>query len=191
MVKKLLTTLAFIFLTSPSFGFEHEKLNDVIQGGVFRYIITMMPPSIDDQPVIPIGSIEVYDSEFGLILVPKLSQIPAGIHGFHIHENPSCQNKKMDDGKIIIFGNAGGHFDPQKTGKHLGPYGNGHLGDLPAFILPEDLRNSLPILAPRLTANDILGHSIIIHEQADNYSDFPKKLGGGGKRISCGIITKN
>ena len=27
---------------------------------------------------------------------------------------------------------AGGHYDPANTGKHLGPLGSGHKGDLPA-----------------------------------------------------------
>jgi Cu-Zn family superoxide dismutase len=28
----------------------------------------------------------------------------------------------------------------------------------------------------------------MIHESGDNYSDTPKKLGGGGGRIACGVV---
>ena len=192
MVKKLtLSCLIALIYAFNSFAFEHENLDDVIQNGKFAYIIPILAPTEADHPPVPIGSIEVYDSKFGLILVPKLSKIPPGVHGFHIHESPNCNPLKKEDSSIITFGQAGGHYDPEKTDKHLGPYGRGHLGDLPALIIPENSEVALPILAPRLTSKDILNHSIIIHEQADNYSDFPKKLGGGGKRIACGIIIKN
>ncbi len=192
MVKKhIFSFITFTLFTLHAFAFEHEKLDDVIQNGKFQFIITMLAPPIEDKPAMPIGAIEVYDSKFGLILVPKLSTIPPGAHGFHIHQNPSCNNSETEDNSIIIFGAAGGHFDPKKREKHLGPYGRGHLGDLPALIISKDPSNSIPILAPRLSSKDILGHSIIIHDNSDNYSDFPKKLGGGGTRIACGVITKN
>ena len=33
---------------------------------------------------------------------------------------------------------AGGHYDPAKTDRHEGPYGNGHLGDLPALYVDKE-----------------------------------------------------
>jgi Cu-Zn family superoxide dismutase len=30
---------------------------------------------------------------------------------------------------------------------------------------------------------------MMIHAGGDNYSDKPKALGGGGKRVACGIIN--
>lgn len=39
---------------------------------------------------------------------------------------------------------AGGHLDPEKTGKHLGPYNDkGHLGDLPDWL-------SMQMVQPRI-----------------------------------------
>jgi len=32
---------------------------------------------------------------------------------------------------------AGGHFDPDTTGKHMGPKGAGHRGDLPLLHVDE------------------------------------------------------
>ncbi|MDZ3934452.1 superoxide dismutase family protein [Escherichia marmotae] len=79
-----------------------------------------------------IGHITISDSNYGLIFTPDLHDLPPGLHGFHIHENASC-TPGMLDGKSVAALAAGGHLDPQKTGKHLGPYDpNGHLGDLPA-----------------------------------------------------------
>jgi Cu-Zn family superoxide dismutase len=47
------------------------------------------------------------------------------------------------------------------------------------------------VLAPRLKLKDVIGHSLMIHEGGDNYSDTPKKLGGGGARIACGSVSAN
>lgn len=70
----------------------------------------------------------------------------------------------------------------------MGPYGKGHLGDLPVLEVDNNGNATLPILAPRLQLNEIKNHSLIIHAGSDNYSDTPLKLGGGGARIACGII---
>ncbi len=126
-----------------------------------------------------IGTITAQDTKYGLLLTPHLTGLAPGLHGFHIHVNPSCDN--MGDA-------AGGHLDPQNTNQHLGPYGTGHLGDLPPLFVNKDGTASLPLLAPRLTLADLTGHSLMIHEFGDNYSDQPQKLGGGGPRVACGVI---
>src|SRR6185436_6077480 len=61
-----------------------------------------------------------------------LKGLPPGPHGFHIHENGSCQ-PTMANGQPVPAGAAGGHFDPQHTAKHEGPEGSGHQGDLPVL----------------------------------------------------------
>ena len=127
-----------------------------------------------------LGTIEFKNSPFGLLIIPKLEHIPQGIHGFHIHENPNCSEKG--------FG-AGGHFDPQNTEHHLGPYQSGHLGDLSVLIAGKNNMANLPLLAPRLKEKDLRGHAVIIHEGGDNYADEPEKLGGGGARLGCGVIS--
>ena len=84
---------------------------------------------------------------------------------------------------------AGGHLDPQKTGKHLGPYADGHLGDLPAIYVTDDGMASYPVLAPRLKKiSEISGKALMVHAGGDNHSDHPKPLGGGGERFACGVI---
>ncbi|MEN6622324.1 MAG: superoxide dismutase [Cu-Zn] SodC [Smithella sp.] len=133
-----------------------------------------------------IGTITVKDSKYGLILIPQLSNLPPGIHGFHFHQNPDCGIKTMD--KPAAASAAGGHYDPLKTDKHEGPYGQGHLGDLPVLCVDKDGKASLPVLAPRLKVSDIKGRSLMIHAGGDNYSDLPEKLGGGGSRLACGVV---
>jgi Cu-Zn family superoxide dismutase len=134
-----------------------------------------------------LGTIKIEDTNYGLLLTPNLENIPPGIHGFHVHENPNC-NAGTKDGKIVPGLLAGGHYDPNNTQSHQGPYGNGHLGDLPPLIANQQGIATLPILAPRLKESDLQGRSLIVHFHGDNFSDIPEKLGGGGGRLACGII---
>lgn len=128
-----------------------------------------------------VGTVVISENKYGLLFTPHLHGLPPEVHGFHIHQNPSCD----EDGNA-----AGGHLDPKNTGKHLGPYNdNGHLGDLPALAVNADGTADLPVLAPRLKhLSDVKNHSLMLHAGGDNYSDTPAKLGGGGARMVCGVI---
>ncbi len=126
-----------------------------------------------------IGTITAKQTPKGVLLTPDIQGLPPGLHGFHIHQNPSC----LDNGMA-----AGGHLDPQHTNQHLGPYQKGHLGDLPALQVDNNGNATSPVLAPRLKLDDLKNHSLIIHAGGDNYSDQPKPLGGGNGRIACGVI---
>jgi superoxide dismutase, Cu-Zn family len=129
-----------------------------------------------------IGTITAEDSFCGVLLTPNLNGLPPGIHGFHVHVNPACDNNGIA---------AGGHLDPANSNQHDGPFHKqGHLGDLPVLIVNQDGTATLPTLAPRFKLNQIIGHAFMIHAGGDNYSDKPEKLGGGGTRIACGIIKK-
>jgi len=134
-----------------------------------------------------IGTITASDSKYGLILTPQLADLAPGLHGFHVHDKPDCAHA-MKDGNAVAALAAGGHYDPANAGKHEGPYGNGHLGDLPALYVAADGKVTLPVLAPRLKVADIRERSIMIHSGGDNYSDTPAPLGGGGPRVACGVV---
>lgn len=125
------------------------------------------------------GTVTAKDTSYGLLFIPDLKDLSPGIHGFHVHVNPSCDEHGMA---------AGGHLDPQKTNTHLGPYSDkGHLGDLPVLIADKNGLATLPVLAPRLKLKDIKNHSLMIHADSDNYADKPP-MGGGGARVACGVI---
>ena len=87
----------------------------------------------------PAGEVSIRQTPYGLLLQPALSGLPAGVHGFHIHQNASCEAFARE-GKMEPAMAAGGHWDPNSTGKHEGPYGQGHLGDLPAIYVGADGR---------------------------------------------------
>jgi Cu-Zn family superoxide dismutase len=135
----------------------------------------------------PAGTITATNTGYGLMLKPALTGLPPGLHGFHLHENPSC-DPAPKDGQPAAAQAAGGHYDPAKTNRHEGPYGNGHLGDLPAIYVGPDGKADYPILAPRLKVADLPGHSLMVHAGGDNHADHPAPLGGGGVRIACGVV---
>ncbi|MBY0572066.1 MAG: superoxide dismutase family protein [Undibacterium sp.] len=141
----------------------------------------------DSGVLVAIGSVNVTESQYGLIFTPTLSGLPAGLHGFHVHENPSCEPKEKDGKKTPALA-AGGHYDPLKSGHHGSPWGDGHLGDLPALFVDADGKANQAVLAPRLKLSDLTGRALMIHVGGDNHADHPAILGGGGARMACGVM---
>lgn len=135
--------------------------------------------------VTPIGTVTLTRTPEGLLFTPDLKNLPAGVHGFHLHENPNCGNT-VKDGVVTVAGAAGGHWDPEKTGKHEGPYGQGHLGDLPALYVAADGTATTSVIAPRIK-DMVHGLALMVHAGGDNHTDHPAN-GGGGARIACGVL---
>lgn len=172
MLKTILAALCILFLAGLVFAEDVIiKMQLVNEKGVGKEI----------------GTIRASDSKYGLLLTPELSDLSPGLHGFHVHEKSEC-SPAMKEGKAVAGLAAGGHYDPAATGKHEGPYGNGHIGDLPALYVAADGKATLAVLAPRLKIADIRGRSLMIHAGGDNYSDIPVPLGGGGSRVACGVV---
>lgn len=133
-----------------------------------------------------IGRVLISQAHQGVKFAPNLHNLSPGEHGFHIHENPSCQPGEKGGVKLAALA-AGGHYDPDNTGRHEGPEGYGHKGDLPRLVVDKKGYALTAVRAPRLTLNDLKGRSLMIHAGGDNYSDNPP-MGGGGARIACGVI---
>jgi len=134
------------------------------------------------------GTVRIVETPYGLAFYPQLQGLPAGLHGFHVHENPSC-GPATTNGTVTPAGAAGGHFDPKGSKRHGEPWGDGHLGDLPPLFVAQDGQAVNPVLSPRLTKLDeVKGHALMVHAGGDNHADHPAPLGGGGARIACGVI---
>lgn len=134
-----------------------------------------------------VGSISVSESPYGLVFTPTLHGLEPGLHGFHVHVNPSCAAAEKD-GKMTAALAAGGHFDPHNSNRHAHPWGDGHLGDLPPLYVDSKGAATEGVLAPRLKFPDIRGRSLMLHAGGDNHSDHPAPAGGGGARMACGVI---
>lgn len=135
-----------------------------------------------------VGTVNISETDKGLKFTPDLKGLPPGEHGFHVHAKGSCA-PALKDGKPSAAEAAGGHLDPDKTGKHEGPEGMGHLGDLPVLVVNNDGKATDAVVAPRLKKlSDVKDKALMVHVGGDNMSDSPKPLGGGGARYACGVI---
>jgi len=101
---------------------------------------------------------------------------PVGPFGFHIHEKGHCEVTDPQN----PFAACGGHWNPYNQ-----PHGN-HAGDLPVLISSNG-HAEMCFLTDKFTVNDVLGRSVIIHENPDDYRSEP--AGNSGKRIACGVIV--
>ena len=136
----------------------------------------------------PLGKVTVATAPSGgVVLKPDLRKLPPGAHGFHVHEFPNC-GARQKDGQMSAGELAGGHWDPDKAGKHGEPTGGGHRGDLPPLQVAGNGTATQAVTAPRLKLEDLRNKSLVIHAGGDNHSDQPKPNGGGGERIACGVI---
>ena len=88
---------------------------------------------------------------------------------------------------------AGGHFNP--TGK---PHGSPdapdhHAGDMPMLQADASGNATLTTDLGGLTigggASDIVGKSVVIHKDADDFKTQP--AGNSGARVACGVIAKS
>lgn len=169
-MKKIAAILLYV-LTSNAFADVVVPMNSVSEKGVGGNV----------------GEVTISESKYGLIFTPLIHGLIPGVHGFHLHQNASCEPKEKD-GKITAAGSAGGHYDPAATNIHGAPWGEGHLGDLPPLYVEANGSSTQPVLAPRLKLTDLGGRALMVHAGGDNHSDHPVALGGGGLRVFCGII---
>ena len=130
-----------------------------------------------------IGTITVTELGKGIVIVVNATNLPAGEHGFHVHETNTLTPSTNDSGVVTIGGAAKGHWDPDKTGLHEGPEGKGHRGDLYKLVVPSSGIAQVTQTNTRINIKDIPGKSFMIHTLGDNYSDNPTSLGGGGGRM--------
>lgn len=156
--------------------------------GLARAELVVPMNQVDQTGVGPtLGTVTVTESPYGLVFTPALSGLTPGLHGFHVHQNPNCEPAEQN-GTMVPALAAGGHYDPESTGRHDFPWGDGHLGDLPALYVDADGNAGYPVLAPRLTLGDLEGRSLMVHAGGDNHADHPQPLGGGGARVACGVF---
>src|SRR6476660_8943485 len=123
--------------------------------GAARADITV-PMNIVDEKGIgkPVGQVVISETPYGVVFSPSLAGLPPGLHGFHVHENPSCEPQEKDGKKMPALA-AGGHYDPAGSKRHSAPWGDGHLGDLPALSADAN-GNTSPVLAPRVKMADLM-----------------------------------
>ena len=103
-------------------------------------------------------------------------------HGFHIHETGDIR----DGCKSCCA-----HYNPTNT-IHGGLTGEGHAGDLGNLKTDEHGRCVMTIRSGRFKVDEIIGRSIIVHEDEDDLGKGSHEdsltTGHSGSRIACAVI---
>lgn len=127
------------------------------------------------------GEVRFYRTPAGVVVYAQAEGLPVAktpceerIFGFHIHEGTACSGDLTDP-----FADARGHYNPDLCAH---PY---HAGDLPPLFGCHGLALSL-FLTDRFTVDEILGKTLILHDQPDDFTTQPS--GNAGTKIACGII---
>ncbi len=117
----------------------------------------------------------------GVKVEGRIEGLPAGTHGFHIHQFGDCS---ASNGK-----SAGGHFNPEGS-EHGGPSSEiRHVGDLGNISADTAGSASFDFLDERIALSgkrSILSRGVIIHEAADDFTSQP--TGAAGSRLACGVV---
>ncbi|MFT9846189.1 superoxide dismutase family protein [Aneurinibacillus sp. REN35] len=103
------------------------------------------------------------------------NKAPIGPFGFHLHQFGNCQ--VGDPAKP--FTAAGEHWNPTNQ-----PHGN-HAGDFPVLFSNHG-KAMMGFFTDKFTVPQVIGKSVIIHENPDDYRSQP--AGNAGRRLACGVI---
>jgi Cu-Zn family superoxide dismutase len=130
------------------------------------------------------GSV-IFTQVGGRVLVEaRVTGLPPGEHGFHVHESGDCSAPDATSAK--------GHFNPDaKPHGHQGGAEH-HAGDLPNLIADAKGNASATaestIISLGSDSHGIIGRSVVIHADPDDYMSQP--AGNSGKRIACGTVRQ-
>ena len=98
------------------------------------------------------------------------SEFPSAFYGMHIHETGNC---------TVPFDQTGEHYNPCDM-PH--PF---HAGDMPVLLSSYGY-SFMVFYTARFEISDIIGRSLIIHSQPDDFTTQPS--GNSGVKIGCGVI---
>lgn len=131
------------------------------------------------------GIVSFYPVADGILVNAEIYHLPVSpticnnhIFGIHIHEGNSCTGNETDP-----FADSGMHFNPG------GCEHPAHSGDLPPLFANNQGYAWNVFLSNRFKWGDIIGRTIIIHAQADDFRTQPS--GDSGDKIGCGIIVSS
>lgn len=124
------------------------------------------------------GIVCFYGVHNGTVVTVKVSGLPenstGNFYGFHIHEGENCSGDSKDP-----FSGSKSHYNPAGIGH---PW---HAGDLPV-LMGNNGMTWCEIYTNRFFPEDVVGKTVIIHSEADDFRSQPS--GNPGTKIACGVI---
>jgi Cu-Zn family superoxide dismutase len=177
-MKKIANVVAFVLIVGLSFFLQQ---NVAAQDEPLS-AVALIKGTAPDSPIL--GTVKLSETDKGLLVQADIQNVPnPGPHGFHIHENGSCDEM----GKA-----AGGHFNPDQVMHGMvmkDGLEHAHVGDMGNIVVDVNGTAKLSIILPDVTLENgkynVDGLAIILHEKTD---DFSQPTGNAGGRIACGII---
>lgn len=167
---------------------NNTEVEDEIAVEVNKGNNTPLTVQLINQDGMTIGEAVLVEDKRGVIISTEATDLPPGLHGYHIHEHGLCETPD--------FETAGGHFNPDDK-EHGFDHENGpHAGDLPNLNVEDDGTVKDQYINNRVTLVEGEDHSLrgtdgttlIIHSDPDDYISQP--AGDAGDRIACGVISK-
>lgn len=158
--------------------------NQSTPGDIFADLLRYNNPSAlawvrggDTVPALS-GLVKFYETPYqGVLVEAEIFNLPnksipgsSDFYAFHIHQNGDCSDN---------FAHTGDHFNPTSQ---LHPF---HAGDFPPLLGNEGYAWTA-FYDKRFSIKDILGRSVIIHSNEDDFKTQPS--GDSGSKIACGVI---
>lgn len=192
----LLAGLALAAIVLAGCGDDNDSTSGAAQTTAPAAPSTTMAPGAAADMVGPDGRSmgRVTFAEVGgrTVVEGKLTDLPAGFHGFHVHAVGKCEAGPP------AFTSAGGHM---VLGDQSHPV---HAGDQPVVLVLTDRSTEIRFVTDRYKIADLLtpeGRAMIVHALPDNYGNVPsrytpevdamtKATGDAGDRLACGVVRR-
>lgn len=157
---------------------SHFNLNSVLR---HRPDASAIIKGSDSYPSLQ-GTVYFFQAQGGVLVVAEIFGLPtpenacmSPFFGFHIHEGGECSGNESDP-----FADVLAHYNPDNC-----PHPH-HAGDLPPLLGNNGYAFSA-FLTDRFTVAEIIGKTVIIHSNPDDFTTQP--AGNSGTKIACGVIS--
>jgi superoxide dismutase, Cu-Zn family len=149
-----------------------------------------------------VGTVTFSESGTGVVIEARVRDLTPGFHGFHLHEEPSCEPDAADG----PFTTAGGHWHGE--GEDHGE----HVGDLPPLLATSQGTAYLVVETDAFQLEELEGGpqggiAVIVHAEPDNLGHVPDRYtaegeanpgadqdtlgtGDAGDRVACGAVGR-
>ncbi|WP_246872680.1 superoxide dismutase family protein [Rhodococcus sp. DMU1] len=152
----------------------------------------------------PAGTVTFVERAGFLEIQARVSGLEPGFHGFHVHENGTCEadSTAPDGDQSGDFLSAGGHL---QLGDRTGFPAS---GDLTSLYVRDDGRGLLVTSTDAFTLADLnnngRGRAVVVHAGPDNFGNIPTRYtlpdgaavpdrqtlttGDAGPRVACAVV---
>lgn len=188
-----------LFLGASSVGCMSQPTLEQIQGESEQPIVGVANANMFDAAGALVAQVRFGVHSVGTRVQITATNLPTGIHAFHVHANNDPAN---GDGCIgPTFVSADGHYNP------AGAVHPNHAGDMPVLFFSGGSPSfgHANFITSNFNTEEIKGKALILHALADNCANIPTRYsaagvpgpdattlatGDAGGRLACGLITE-